>query len=217
MKVVAVLSEKGGAGKTTLAVHLATAAQLAGNAAAILDLDPQGSAFAWAERRTVPPEAQAILPVALPGWLKKLDEAGAGLVVLDTGRDSNNAGYTAAKAADLVLVPCRAGGFDFLALGRTLDLCRLAGKRPFVVLNAMRPGSTRAEQEARETLAGLECDLCPVTIHERADYRGASVAARSAQELEPKGKAAQEIAALYAWLAKQISAPATKKAKGAKV
>jgi chromosome partitioning protein len=57
MKVVAVLSEKGGAGKTTLAVHLATAAQLAGNAAAILDLDPQGSAFAWAERRTVPPEA----------------------------------------------------------------------------------------------------------------------------------------------------------------
>jgi cellulose biosynthesis protein BcsQ len=41
-------------------------------------------------------------------------------VVLDTGRDSNNAGYTAAKAADLVLVPCRAGGFDFLALGRTL-------------------------------------------------------------------------------------------------
>ncbi len=103
MKVVAVLSEKGGAGKTTLSVHLATAAQLAGNPAALLDLDPQGSAFAWAERRTVPPEAQAILPVALPGWLKKLDEAGAGLVVLDTGRDSNNAGYTAAKAADWFL------------------------------------------------------------------------------------------------------------------
>jgi chromosome partitioning protein len=85
--------------------------------------------------------------------------------------------------------------------------------RPFVVLNALRPGSNRAEQEARETLAGLECDLCPITIHERADYRSASVAARSAQELEPKGKAAQEIAALYAWLFKQISVPATKKAK----
>jgi len=97
----------------------------------------------------VPPEAQATLPVALPDWLKKLDGAGPGLVVLDTGRDSNNAVYTAAKAADLVLVPCRAGGFDFLALGRS--------------------------------------------------------------------KAAQEIAALYAWLAKQVSAPATKKAKGVKV
>jgi chromosome partitioning protein len=204
MKVVAVLSEKGGAGKTTLAVHLATAAHLAGLKVMILDLDPQGSAYAWAERRTEPPEAEAIPPVALAGWLDRLKGAGADLVILDTGRDSNNAGYTAAKAADLVLVPCRAGGFDFLALGRTLDLCRLATKRPFVVLNAIRPGSVRTEQDTREALADLECDLAPTALHDRVDFRTASVAARSAQEIEPEGKAAAEVAALYSWISQQL-------------
>jgi chromosome partitioning protein len=200
MRVIAILSEKGGAGKTTLAVHLATAAHLAGRGVAILDLDPQGSAYAWAERRSEPPEAEAITPVALEGWLAKLDESGAELVVLDTGRDSNNAGYTAAKAADLILIPLRAGGFDFLALGRTLDLCKLAGKRPYIVLNAMRPNSARVEADTREAIDPLDCELAPVIIHERADYRAASVAAKSAQELDPNGKAAAEIAELYAWL-----------------
>jgi chromosome partitioning protein len=216
MRVVSVLSEKGGAGKTTLAVHLATAAHLAGLGVAILDLDPQGSAYAWAERRTEPPEAQSIQPVALAGWLTKLDAAKADLVVLDTGRDSNNAGYTAAKAADLILIPLRAGGFDFLALSRTLDLCALAAKRPFVILNAIRPGSVRAEEEAREALAGLECDIAPVVLHDRAGFRQASVAAKSAQELEPKGRAAEEAAAVFEWLSRQLNLQTTRRTKGTK-
>ena len=213
MRTVAILSEKGGAGKTTLAVHLATAAHLAGLGVAILDLDPQGSAYAWAERRKEPPEAEAIAPVALPGWIAKLDESGAELVILDTGRDANNAGYTAARAADLILIPLRPGGFDFIALSRTLDLCRLAGKRPFIVLNAIRPGSLKAATDAREALEGLDCELAPATIHERADFRTASVAARSAQELDPKGKAAEEVETLFLWLSRQLDLPTTRQKK----
>jgi chromosome partitioning protein len=205
MKVIAILSEKGGAGKTTLAVHLATAAHLAGRSVALLDLDPQGSAYAWAERRTEPPEAQAITPVALPGWLAKLKESGVEFVILDTGRDSNNAGYTAAKAADAVLIPLRAGGFDFLALARTLDLCKLAGRRPFVVLNAMRPNSGRVAADTREALEPLECEVAPTIIHERADYRAASVAAQTAQEFSPKSKAAAEVSELFSWLTKSLT------------
>lgn len=215
MRVVAILSEKGGAGKTTLSVHLATAAHLAGLFSVILDLDPQGSAYAWAERRGDAPEAESIQPVALPGWLDKLREAKVGLVVLDTGRDSNNAGYTAAKAADAVLIPCRASGFDLLALDRTLDLCRLAGKRPSVVLNGLRPGAVRAEVDARAALAELECEVAPIVLHDRADFRDASIAARSAQEIDPHGKAAAEIVALYLWLSGQLGLSTTRQNKKA--
>ena len=215
MRTVAVLSEKGGAGKTTLAIHLATAAHLAGRGVAILDLDPQGSAYAWAERRGDPPEAEAITPIALPGWLAKLRESGAELVVLDTGRDTNNAGYSAAKAADLILIPLRASGFDFLALSRTLDLCKLVGKRPFIVLNALRPGSLKAEADAREVLADLDCELAPAILHERADFRTASVTAQSAQEIDPRGKAAEEADALYLWLWRHFELPTTRQSKEA--
>ena len=211
MRTVAILSEKGGAGKTTLTVHLATAAHLAGRGVAILDLDPQGSAYAWAERRKEPPEAEAITPPALSSWLNKLDANDAGLVVIDTGRDANNAGYTAAKAADLILVPLRPGGFDFLALSKTLDLCKLAGKRPVVVLNGLRPNTPRVAADTREALSGLECDVCPVVIHDRADYRAASVAARTAQETDPGSKAAEEMAALWLWLSSELDNMTTHK------
>jgi len=209
MKVLAVLSEKGGAGKTTLAVHLAVAAQLAGFDVAIVDLDPQGSAADWSDRRGSAPEAVAIPPVRLEKLLTDLRVNGADLVIIDTGRDSNNAGYTAARAADFVLIPCKGGGFDFRALARTLDLCRLADKRPCLVLNGMRPGAPRAQADAREALAAHPCDIAPVVVHDRAAYRVASITAQTAQESEPGSAAAAEIEALYLWLAGQLGLSTT--------
>jgi chromosome partitioning protein len=204
-KVLAILSEKGGAGKTTVAVHLAVAAKLAGLDVAILDLDPQSSAADWSDRRGSDPEAVAIPPARLDKLLIDLRANDTDLVIIDTGRDSNNAGYTAAQAADLVLIPCRGGGFDFRALSRTVDLCRLAHKRPHVLLNGMRPGAIRAADDAREALAGHGCDIAPVIIHDRAAYRVASITAKTAQETEPNSTAAEEISQLYLWIAGQLS------------
>jgi chromosome partitioning protein len=209
MKVIAVLSEKGGAGKTTVTVHLAVAAQLAGLDVAVIDLDPQGSAADWCDRRGSTPEAVAIPPVRLEKLLSELRENGADLVLIDTGRDSNNAGYTAAQAADLALIPCRAGGFDFRALARTLDLCRLAHKRPCLLLNGMRPGAYRAEADAREALAGDSADIAPVVIHDRAAYKAASIVTKTAQETEPGSVAAEEISQLYLWIAGQLGLSTT--------
>lgn len=209
MKVLAILSEKGGAGKTTVTVHLAVAAQLAGLDVAIIDLDPQASSADWSDRRGSEPEAVAIPPARLDKLLTDLRGNGADLVIIDTGRDSNNAGYTAAQAADLILIPCRGGGFDFRALTRTLDLCRLSQKRPFLLLNGMRPGANRAAADAREALAGHECDIAPVIIHDRAAYRAASITAKTAQETEPKSAAAAEISQLYLWIAGQLQLSTT--------
>lgn len=209
MKVIAILSEKGGAGKTTLAVHLAVAAQLAGLETAIIDLDPQGSSSDWSDRRGVSPEAVAIPPIRLEKLLTNLRGNGAGFVVIDTGRDSNNAGYTAAQAADFALIPCRAGGFDFQALSRTLDMCRLAHKRPWLLLNGMRPGASRAEKDAREALAGETHDIAPMVLHERAAYRAASITTKTAQETEPGSSASVEIEALFSWIMGQLELSTT--------
>ena len=210
MKVLAILSEKGGAGKTTITVHLAVAAKLAGLEVAIIDLDPQASAADWSDRRGSEPEAVAIPPARLDKLLNDLRANEADLAIIDTGRDSNNAGYTAAQAADLILIPCRGGGFDFRALSRTLDLCRLSHKRPCLLLNGMRPGANKAAADAREALAGHDCDIVPIIIHDRAIYRAASISARTAQETEPDSTAANEISQLYLWIVGQLGLSTTR-------
>ena len=85
MKTIAVISQKGGAGKTTLAVHLAVAAQQAGYGAAIFDLDPQATAEMWGQwRKDQPPEVIPAKPATLARTLDKVREAGAEVLVLDT-------------------------------------------------------------------------------------------------------------------------------------
>lgn len=216
MKTLAILSEKGGAGKTTLAVHLAVAAHLAGFETAIIDLDPQGSSADWSDRRGVAPEAVAIPAIRLGKLLVDLEGNSADVAIIDTGRDSNNAGYTAALAADFVLIPCRAGGFDFQALSRTLDMCRLAHKRPWLLLNGLRPGASRAEKDTREALQSETHDVAPVVVHERAIYRAASITTRTAQEVEPGGAAAAELEALFVWVARQLGLSTTRQNPNAK-
>lgn len=205
MRTVAILSEKGGAGKTTLAVHLATAAQLAGFATAIIDLDPQASAADWADSRDTPPEAVAIPPARLASVLDKLRDNGCAFVVIDTGRDSNNAGYTAAQAADLILVPCRVGRFDIRALGRTLDLAKLAGKAAHIVFNDLAPRSTKIRAEAVDALASTGCPVAPVQLSHRAIYRDAPTTGKTAQEVEPDSSAAAEIKAVFAWVCDTVN------------
>lgn len=209
MKVLAVLSEKGGAGKTTVSVHLAVAAQLSGLTTAIIDLDPQASSADWCDRRGTAPEGVAIPPSRLEKLLADLRGNETDLVVLDCGRDSHNAGYLAAMASDFALIPMRTSGFDFQALSRTLDMCRLAGKRPCLLLNGMRPGASRAERDAREALTGGDRDIAPIVLHTRAIYATASITARTAQETEPDGAAAKEIADLFQWVSAQLGLSTT--------
>lgn len=130
MKTIAIVSQKGGAGKTTLALHIATAAEAAGLSAAIIDLDPQASAAGWGDSRQGEAPVVVALPhTRLPQGLQAATDGGAELVVIDTAPHSEAAAMAATRAADLVLIPCRAGILDLRAIGSTAELVKLAQNR----------------------------------------------------------------------------------------
>ena len=111
MKTIALIAQKGGTGKTTIAAALAVAAHRAGLFTAVIDLDPQASACNWRDRRvrTRPEDSEPAVSDAqaarLPQALERARSAGADLIVIDTPARSEQAALAAAQAADLVIIP----------------------------------------------------------------------------------------------------------------
>jgi chromosome partitioning protein len=207
MKIIAIISQKGGAGKTTLAVHLATAATMAGHTAAVIDLDPQGTASSWSDRRTAPsPEVISGQAVRIPALVNAARENGADFLVLDTAPNADQTASLAARAADLVLIPCRPATFDLEAIETTLLLTKAAGKPAYVVLNAVPPRSLIGK-EAAEGLIARETKVAPFQLSQRAAFTHGVIDGRTAQEFEPQGKAAEEVEALYMWLCGIVDMP----------
>jgi chromosome partitioning protein len=205
MKIIAIESQKGGTGKTTTALNLAVAAERAGQAAVVIDLDPQASATGWKDTRPDDtPVVVSVAPARLAQALKAAEDGGADLVLIDTAPHAESAALAAAKAADLILIPCRPGILDLRAIGTTADVAKLAGKPAFVVLNAMPPGATRLIADVQAAVAVHGLDMAPVAIQQRAAFGHALTAGQTAQEFEPSGKAAAEIAQLYRWLLTQL-------------
>ena len=204
MKTLAIISQKGGVGKTTLAVHLAVTAQLRGLQALLIDLDPQSSAEEWGDSR------DADTPTVVPGKAsrlpKMLDAAhreGAQLAIIDTAPHSQSEALDAARAADFILVPCRPAVFDLRAIKNSAKVIELAGQPAAAVLNGTKPRSSK-NQEARDVIEGLGLTVAPVLIGDRVAFSNAVIDGRTAEEYEPGGKAAQEIDRLYIWFTQQI-------------
>lgn len=217
MHVIALLSQKGGTGKTTLSLHLAVAAGQAGHVAAVIDLDPQASAAGWKDSRSGDTPVVVPIPASrLPQALDLARDAGADLVLLDTAPHSSEVALAAAEAADVVLIPCRAGILDLRAIGTTARLAKIAGKTAYVVLNSMPPRATHVTADARDAVAVHGLEVAPITVQQRAAYAHALTAGQTAQEYEPAGKAADEMAQLYAWLRGVLPATNAKPARGKK-
>jgi chromosome partitioning protein len=197
MKKVALISQKGGSGKSTLSIHLATEAVRSGKKALLIDLDPQGNAARWAGRRgDLPPDVSAESPAAIEGLIEDAEREGYDLVIFDTAPNADRTALRAAKAADLVLIPCRPSQFDIEAIGATLDLCDVAQRSAVVVLNAA-PVRSRVVGEAKEAMTGRNATVCPVIVRERVALRHCMPDGRVAAELNPEAAAAKEITALY--------------------
>lgn len=197
MKTYAFISQKGGAGKTTLALHFAVEAAIRGRKVLVIDLDPQASAILWADRRrrqTVDIDVSNEPAPRLGAALEAADREGYQVVVVDTAPNADRTAFIAAKAADMVLVPCRPSILDLDAISATLDACRDTEAR--VVINAARVRSPTI-MEARTAVAQRGGLLAGAVVHDRVDFQHALNDGRIAQEFRPDGLAAGEIRSLY--------------------
>ena len=198
MKTFSILSQKGGAGKTTLAINLAGAAGAAGKQVVIIDLDPQASAKAWHDRRgKESPVVISAQATVLPEVLKTAAEHGADFAIIDTAPHSETAALAAGKAADLILIPCRASYIDLKAIETTIDLVRIARKPALFVLSCIRPGDKALPDSAETHLSQYPIPVSPQRITQRAAFVHALTAGQAVTEFEPKGAASREIRALF--------------------
>ena len=204
VKVVALINQKGGVGKTTLALHLATAFQARGHDTVLLDLDPQASAAEWSDARAdALPPVRSIQPTRLERTLGEAREIGTALVLLDTAPHTEATALAAARASDLILVPCQPRIMDLRAMRRTADLVRMVGTPAWVVLNGVPHRGTVAG-EAEETIAqDIGLPVAPPRLGYRVAFDRALISGQTAQEFEPDGKAAVEVRDLYLWTCRQ--------------
>jgi chromosome partitioning protein len=197
MKTISIISQKGGAGKTTLALNLAGAAEAFGHRCVVIDLDPQASAKGWHDHRQK--ESPVVISAQASRIKDVLDTArqhGADICIIDTAPHSETAALAAARAADLILIPCRAGILDLRGISSSVDLAQLAKRPALIVLNAVPPRGAMADHAA-EAIRPYGIDVAVTRISQRATFNHSLTAGQTAVEYEPDGVAAQKIRALY--------------------
>lgn len=199
MKVIGVISSKGGTGKTTIAVNLAVAACHQGITCQIVDLDEQGSATAWGDKRgDVAPHVVETNARRVGRALEAARGEGIALAIIDTpGRLT--ADYF--EVSDLVLVPTSDSELDLEAIPQTVQMAAQSG-RYGLVLNRLPPQADAAKLEKSLQDRGLP--VAP-SLSLRTDFK-TSAGGQGVLEIAPKGKAAAEILALYRWIREQLDA-----------
>jgi chromosome partitioning protein len=201
MFTISLLGQKGGTGKTTIALGLAVAAARAGHPTAIVDLDPQASAAKWKDRRS--DENPAVVSAQASRLKPALDTARAGgvtFVFIDTAGRKDDSALNAARVSDLVLIPTRPSIVEIETLPEVNDLLRLAGNPPsFVLLNCVHPSAgSRGLLDVHQGIKQLfDLTVCPIHICQRSAYAEAPTSGRSPQELDEDGKAAAELKRLF--------------------
>jgi len=200
MKVIAVLNQKGGSGKTTIATHLARALQLDGADVLLVDSDPQGSARDWAAVREDQP--LTVVGIDRPTIDRDLKNvARKDFVVIDGAPQAADLAVSAIKAADFILIPVQPSPYDIWAPSDLVELVKqrieLTDGRlqaAFVVSRAIK--GTRIGAEITEALIGYGLPVLESRITQRVSYPGTAAAGTTVLEAEPESDAANEIRSL---------------------
>jgi chromosome partitioning protein len=204
MRVIVVASHKGGSGKTTLAAHLAVAAERAGaGPVVLLDIDPRGALIDWWEARPdhVPAFAQSVAE-RLPEDLEVLRRKGYRLAIVDTPPAPTEDIASVIGLAELVIVPTRGSLPELRALTATLHICADAGRQAAVAIMAAQPGSS-IDHDAAIALSQHGA-LAPATVHLSDDIAEAMAEGLTAMEINSGCLAATEIRALWRYLAGRL-------------
>lgn len=201
MKTVAMVCQKGGTGKTTLALSLAVEAVRSGLSVVMVDLDPQVSACEWGDMRRgrdAAPEAPVV--------------AGVDLLVIDTAGRTEQAAMAAARIADLVVVPLQPSVIDLKTVKATSDLIALAGApERLAVLMRVKASAGARQDETRAWLERQGMPVCPATLGDRVTFQDAYAQGLGVTEYEPDGKAAAEVRQVYLHISILVGLAATRK------
>jgi len=200
MRVIAVLNQKGGSGKTTIATHLARALQLAGKDVLLVDSDPQGSARDWAAVRDDQPVP--VVGIDRPTIDRDLKNvAKKDYVVIDGAPQAADLAVSAIKAADFILIPVQPSPYDIWATSDLVDLVKQRIEMTdgrlqaaFVVSRVIK--GTRIGAEVTETLEGYELPVLTARITQRVSYPTTAATGTTVLDAEPDGDAAAEVRAL---------------------
>ena len=200
MHILALTSQKGGSGKTTLAGHIAVAAEAAGaGPVALIDTDPQGSLTDWWNARdtSTPAFISASVPT-LSGDLKRARDLGFKLVVIDTPPAITDMIEHVISLSDLIAIPTRPSPHDLRAAGTTISMVEAAGKPLVFVVNGANPRA-RITGEAAVVLS-QHGTVAPITVHQRTDFAASMIDGRTVMELPRAERSSDEITRLWDYL-----------------
>jgi chromosome partitioning protein len=207
MKTIVIANQKGGSGKSTLTVHLAAAAEQAGDGPVVItDTDPQGTAGDWFnQRKRSGLDTPRYAPLALADLgdrLQALDAAGAAYLFIDTAPSVGAVNAELFAAADLILIPLNPTPADLRALVKGLPVVKASGT-PFNFVLARVRANLRNNDGTALALEALGLVL-PTRMHERVIYAETFAHGKTALEIDPQGVAAQEVAALWSVVKERI-------------
>jgi chromosome partitioning protein len=198
MHAIALVAQKGGAGKSTLAACLAVVAQEAGEKVFVLDMDPQGSLMDWGTVRTAEtPEVERVAAAKLDASLAALAAHGYTSVFIDTAGHDSPTAAAAMRAADLCLIPTKPSAWDIKSNKVTRDVCEMLKREyAFVVTQtAANTRSTRAHDGAR-ALEMMGAVVLPF-IGNRVDFTTVTMSGLGITEIAPNSRSAEEVRELW--------------------
>lgn len=204
MRVIAIASQKGGSGKTTLSGHIAVQAERSGAGPVVLvDADPQGSLSEWWNAREAPTPAFAQTTVSrLLSDLDDLKARGFKLAIIDTPPAITLAIQSVIAVSDLVVIPTRPSPHDLRAAGATVELAERSSKPLLFVVNAATP---RARITADAAIAlSQHGTVAPITIHQRTDFASSMIDGRTVMEIDQKSRSSKEIGELWDYVSDRL-------------